>query len=103
MLDYSLSIGNEQKGHRPAVVISNPNNFVPLNGMIAVAPITKTVKDGFPSHVRLDDTVKTTGAVLLEHLKWVDIKNRPYKYLENMSEENFQECVKVEKALLFPE
>lgn len=102
-LNFSPVKGNEQDGFRPALVISNPaNSGIGINGMVAVVPIT-TTKKGFPTHVELDETSITEGSVLLEHLKWVDLKSREFQYVEDLSEEKFKECIKKAKILLFGE
>ncbi len=101
-LNFSPSKGHEQKGYRPAIIISNPNTKLPLNNMVAVAPITNTQK-GFPTHVNLDNFCSTTGVIMLEHLRWIDLGNRPYSYVEEVSDETLKSCFKISKILLFDE
>ena len=63
-LDFDPQAGHEQRGRRPALVVSN-NLFNRVSSLTMVCPITHTDK-GHPFHIRLDDTTKTDGVVLCE-------------------------------------
>ena len=56
LVDFSPIKGHEQKGFRPAVIISN-NSFNQFTKMVIVCPITSNTKD-FPTHYSLKDTKK---------------------------------------------
>ena len=56
-LDFDPQAGHEQRGRRPALVVSN-NLFNRVSSLTMVCPITHTDK-GHPFHIRLDDTTKT--------------------------------------------
>lgn len=102
-MDFSPTKGHEQTGTRPALVISNPNRLVPLNGMVFVAPISNS-KKGFPTHVDIDnEQLKTTGCILLEHCRWVDLGHRDFSVIEALDEETFEKVIKITKALIFGE
>lgn len=79
-VNFSPKSGHEQAGNRPAVVISNDffNNIAKL---AIVCPITNTDKS-FPLHVRLDSRTKTTGVVLCEHVRSLDLSSRAYETIE---------------------
>ena len=82
MLDFSPTIGHEQHGYRPGVVVSN--NFVlTKTNMVYIAPITNTVRN-FPLHVRLDERTQTTGAVLCEQVKAIDLHARKFTLIERL-------------------
>lgn len=83
--------GYEQKGFRPAVIISN-NPFNQFTKMAIVCPITSNTKD-FPTHYRLQDTKKINGSVLCEHIRSIDYEIRNLKYVEKMSERDFTNVV----------
>jgi len=51
-IDLSPTVGHEQSGYRPAVVVSN-NFVISKTNVVYVAPITKTKRD-FPLHIALD-------------------------------------------------
>ena len=76
------TVGHEQAGYRPALVVSN-NEYNRRTGMAIVCPITNT-NNHFPLHVALDDRTKTTGCVLCEHVRTLDIESRGYRFVENL-------------------
>lgn len=83
-LDLSPTKGHEQKGKRPAIVISN--NIFNINTKMAVmCPITSNTKD-FPTHYVLEDTKKIKGAVLCEHIRSIDYETRNIIFVEKASD-----------------
>ena len=87
-LDFNPTKGHEQSGFRPAVVISN-NVFNENTKMVMVCPITSNEKE-FPTHYCLEDTKKIKGSVLCEHVRSVDYEKRDVKFIEKMSDEDFE-------------
>jgi mRNA interferase MazF len=75
-LDFDPQTGHEQKGRRPALVISN-KTFNKFSKLVIVCPITNTDKN-HPFHVKLDNRTKTTGAVLCDQARTLDISARRY-------------------------
>ena len=73
-LDFNPTKGHEQKGFRPAIVISN-NTFNKHTGMSIVCPITSNTKH-FPTHYELEDTKKVKGSVLCEHIRSINYEKR---------------------------
>ncbi len=71
-LDFNPQTGHEQKGRRPAYVASN-RDFYDLTNLAIVCPITGTVK-GFPLHVMLDKQTKTSGVIMCEQVKSLDLE-----------------------------
>ena len=90
-LDFDPQSGHEQAGYRPAVVISN-DFFNAKTNLTIVCPITNTKKP-FPLHVVLDDSTKTTGVVLCEQLKAVDLGSRQYVFVEKMPNDLLNEII----------
>lgn len=86
-LDFNPTIGHEQKGFRPAVVISN-NIFNINTKMVMVCPITSNKKE-FPTHYKLEDTKKVHGAVLCEHIRSIDYEIRNLNFVEKLSNNDF--------------
>ena len=81
-IDFEPQSGSEQKGSRPALVISNIF-FNEKTKLAIVCPITNTDKN-FPLHVKLDERTITTGVILCEHIMSLDINSRTYKYIETV-------------------
>ena len=84
-LDLSPTAGHEQSGYRPAVVVSN-NVALTKTNMVYVAPITNTVRH-FPLHVALDNRTSTTGEILCEQVKAVDLNARKYSLIEHLPDD----------------
>jgi len=85
LLNFNPQSGHEQKGNRPAFVASN-RVFNNLTNLALVCPITKT-KRGFPLHVALGKEMKTTGYIMCEQIKSLDLKARKAQYLEKAPED----------------
>jgi mRNA interferase MazF len=92
-LDFDPQVGHEQKGRRPALVISNEtfNNF---SKMAIVCPITNTNKD-HPFHVKLDGRTKITGVILSDQVKTVDISARNYEFIEKVPDDILLEVIDI--------
>ena len=82
IVDFDPQLGHEQKGRRPALVISN-ELFNKYSEMAIVCPITNTDKN-HPLHVKLNKKTKTTGVILCDQIKTMDIKVRNFKFLEDI-------------------
>jgi len=84
-LDFDPQIGYEQKGRRPALVVSNEtfNNFSKL---AIVCPVTNTDKK-HPFHIKLDSRTKTRGVILCDQERTLDINARNYEYIEKIPED----------------
>ena len=85
LLDFDPQSGHEQKGRRPALVISN-ELFNKYSEMAIVCPITNTDKN-HPLHIKLNEKTKTTGVILCDQIKTMDIKVRNFKFLESIPED----------------
>lgn len=66
--------GHEQKGRRPALVISH-DLFNKHTGLAIVCPITHTDR-AHPFHVPITDQSKVTGFVMAEQVKSIDFRAR---------------------------
>ena len=76
-LSFDPQSGHEQRGHRPALVVSN-DLFNRHTGMCIACPITNTDR-GFPFHIPLPDGFAVTGFVMVEQVKSVDFRSRGAK------------------------
>ncbi|MBD5137219.1 MAG: hypothetical protein HDT39_14915 [Lachnospiraceae bacterium] len=74
--------GNSQVIRIPKVVISNEQFFIRTKFAV-VCPITNT-SNKFPLHILLDNRTKTTGVILTEHMKCLDIISRNIQFVEKM-------------------
>ncbi len=87
-LDFDPTKGHEQKGFRPAIVISN-EVFNKNTKMVILCPITSNEKE-FPTHYLLLDSKKVKGSVLCEHIRSIDYEARNLKFVEKASNEDFE-------------
>lgn len=77
---FDPTVGHEQAGYRPAVVISN-EDFQQFTHLVRVMPISNR-KEPFPLHIPLDGRTKTTGSIFTEQMKTIDPIGRKAKYVE---------------------
>ncbi|MDR1781027.1 MAG: type II toxin-antitoxin system PemK/MazF family toxin [Tannerella sp.] len=78
-VDFEPQVGFEQRGRRPALVVSN-DSFNRMSKLAVVCPITNRDKH-HPFHVRLN-SVKTSGVILCDQVRTMDIVARNYEYIE---------------------
>lgn len=79
-LDFNPQSGHEQAGRRPALIVSNDRFFLRTK-MALVCPVTNT-DNHFPLHIPLDDRTNTTGVILCEHIKCLDVVSRNIQFAE---------------------
>lgn len=77
--------GLEQAGYRPALVVSN-DFFNKKTQLTIVCPITNT-NNHFPLHVPLDERTSTTGVILCEHIRTLDLNSRPHSVIESLPQD----------------
>lgn len=92
-IDFNPQSGHEQAGSRPAVVISN-DFFNEKAKLAIVCPITNT-DNNFPLHIRLDSRTKTTGVILCEHVKSLDVNSRKYKVIESLPKDILENVINI--------
>lgn len=92
-LDFNPQKGHEQSGYRPAVVLSN-NFFNQKTNLTIVCPITNT-NNKFPLHIPLDERTQTTGVILCEHIKALDLTSRQYKIIEKLPKDLLELAVNI--------
>ena len=92
-LEFDPQTGHEQKGRRPALVVSN-DAFNRYTNIAMVCPITKTNR-GFPLHIPLDERTKTTGLIMCEQVKSLDVHARKALYNEKAPADIMEEVVDV--------
>src|SRR3954452_20221491 len=82
-LSFDPQSGHEQKGRRPALVISN-DLFNRHTGLAIVCPITNTERQ-FPFHVALPGESRVAALVMVEQVKTVDFRARRARLIETIS------------------
>ncbi|MFM9047834.1 MAG: endoribonuclease MazF [Cyanobium sp.] len=82
-LEFTPQAGSEQRGRRPALVLS-PKSYNGKVGLALVCPLTSKIK-GYPFEVKLPDGCAVSGVVLSDQLKSLDWRSRNVKFIERIS------------------
>jgi len=80
IMNFDPQTGYEQQGRRPALVVSN-NTYNRHCKMALVCPITNTDKD-HAFHIRLDGRTQSTGVVLCDQIRSLDVTARKAVFKE---------------------
>ena len=97
-LDFNPGSGHEQKGKRPAVVVS-PKEYNEKVGLGLFCPITSKIK-GYPFEVRIVNA-KISGVVLADQIKSLDWKARGAEYIAKVTPEEMDEITNKFSVLIF--
>jgi mRNA interferase MazF len=73
-IDFSPQAGVEQRGRRPAIVLTTLA-YHRRSRLAVVCPITSKAK-GWPMEVALPDGLSVSGVVLVDHVKSIDREAR---------------------------
>ena len=92
-LTFDPESGHEQKGRRPALVISN-YLFNKNTGLAIVCPITNTNRQ-IPFHLTVPSSSKLTGYVMVDQIKSVDFRARKAKFIETAPKELLDDVLEV--------
>ena len=90
-LNFDPQSGHEQKGRRPALVVSN-DLFNRVNSLTMVCPITHTDR-ALPFHLRLNGTTKTDGVILCDQVRMLDLTSRNAAFVEKAPRDIIAEAV----------
>ena len=101
VLTFDPQTGHEQKGRRPAIIVSN-TLFNQHTGLAIVCPITNTDRS-FPFHVKVPKSSSLSGFIMVEQVKSVDYKQRKIKFIEKASVETLNEVLGILDACIYQE
>jgi mRNA interferase MazF len=90
--------GHEQKGRRPALVVSN-DLFNRHTGLAMVCPITHTDRH-FPFHVGIQGHPSVTGFVMVEQVKSIDFRARDAKPIAKASPDLLEQVLSILEACI---
>ncbi|NCS98654.1 hypothetical protein GW764_00525 [Candidatus Parcubacteria bacterium] len=96
-VEFNPTKGHEQSGYRPAIVIT-PYENNSVTGLAVVCPITSKVKK-YIFEVAFNST-EISGAILVDQLRSIDIKNRKIKFIEKASNKTIADTVGKALALI---
>jgi mRNA interferase MazF len=91
--------GHEQKGRRPALVVSN-TLFNEKTGLAIVCPLT-TADRSYPFHLAVTDNPRVKGFVMVEQVKSVDYRARQAKAIGTASDDLLDEVLSILDACIY--
>lgn len=98
-LDFDPQSGHEQKGRRPALVISK-DAFNKATGMAMCCPVTNTDRK-VPFHVPVAGRTSLTGFVMCEQVKSLDFRARNMRLVERAPQELLEDVLAIIDASVF--
>jgi mRNA interferase MazF len=96
-IDFNPTVGHEQRGRRPAVVVST-DVFNNKTGLAYVCPITSTEKN-YPYRIKLSEP-NLQGFVMVEQLKSVDWSGRNAEYICKLSGDVLISVINCTRAIM---
>jgi len=91
-LDFDPKKGREQKGHRPALVISH-FKYNKAFGLAIVLPIT-TKEKGFAIEVKLPENCSVKGVILTNQIQTIDWLERNIAYETQVNGDTLEAVLK---------
>ncbi len=98
-LDFDPQSGHEQRGRRPALVVSN-DLFNRHTGLCIACPITNTRRE-YPFHAPIPEGRGVTGFVMVEQVKSIDFRARNGKRIGRAPEQVLQETLSLLDACIY--
>lgn len=98
-VDFDPQSGHEQKGRRPALVVSN-DLFNKATGLCIACPVTNTRRD-YPFHVSIPEGFDVTGVVMVEQIKSLDFQARAVKRIGPAPEPVLEEVLSILDACVY--
>ncbi len=98
-LDFTPQVGREQRGKRPAIVLSH-DSYNTKVGLGVFCPITNKGK-GYPFEVKIPNGLGVTGVVLSDQVKSLDWRHRNASLICTLPDEVLDEVLAKVEALLF--
>ncbi|MFM8716045.1 MAG: type II toxin-antitoxin system PemK/MazF family toxin [Spartobacteria bacterium] len=98
-MDFDPQTGHEQKGRRPALVVSK-EAFNKGTGMAICCPITHTDRR-MPFHVSIAGRTSLTGLVMCEQVKSLDFRSRGMKLIEQAPRDVLEDVLSIIDASVF--
>ena len=98
-LTFDPQSGHEQRGRRPALVVSN-HLFNRHTGLCIACPITNTRRD-YPFHVAIPASEGVTGFIMVEQVKSIDFRSRKARRLGKASAEILEEVLSILDACIY--
>jgi mRNA interferase MazF len=99
VVTFDPQSGHEQKGRRPALVVSN-DLFNKRTGLVIVCPLTTTDRR-YPFHVPVTGNPHITGFVMVEQIKSIDYQARKIKLIDKASDDVLDVVLSILDACIY--
>ncbi|HEX9941056.1 MAG TPA: type II toxin-antitoxin system PemK/MazF family toxin [Thermoanaerobaculia bacterium] len=99
VLTFDPQAGHEQRGRRPALVVSN-DLFNKHTGLCIACPITNTRRD-YPFHVPIPEGQAVTGFVMVEQVKSIDFRSRRATRIGRAPTQVLEEALSILDACIY--
>lgn len=97
-IDFDPQVGREQRGRRPALVLS-PKKYNAKSALALICPVTSKAK-GYPFEVALPEGLEVGGVILADQLRSLDYQGRSARFISRLPMEKCQEVIGRAQALL---
>lgn len=97
-ITFDPQSGHEQKGRRPALVLSH-FLFNKHTNLAIVCPLT-TADRQIPFHLAVPKSLKLTGFVMVEQIKSIDYKARQAKFIQKAPSELIEDALSILDACM---
>lgn len=97
-LDFTPQSGHEQRGRRPAVVIS-PKAYNAKTNLALFCPITSKVKV-YPFEVSVQSESRINGVILSDQIKSLDWKTRNVEFIDCLDAETMDDLIAKVRSLI---
>jgi mRNA interferase MazF len=98
-ITFDPQSGHEQKGRRPALVVSN-TLFNEQTGLAMVCPLTATDRR-YPFHVAVENYPHITGFIMVEQVKSIDYQARKTMFIGKASNEVLDMVLSILDACIY--
>lgn len=99
VLDFDPQAGHEQKGRRPALVLSK-KIFNEKTGFAYVCPITSKKHD-YPFHSEIPEGHPVHGYIMVDQARSLDYKHRKAHFLCKCPQKVFDEILALFEPIIF--
>ena len=98
LIDFDPTLGREQAGYRPALVISR-TKYNEKRNFAVICPITSNIKL-LNFRVALDERTQTQGDVVCEQVRTIDLLVRKHKIIEPLPKDLLKRVLEAVSVIL---
>jgi mRNA interferase MazF len=98
-LDFDPQTGYEQRGRRPALIVSNNDANRFLDPMAIVCPVT-SIDKRYPTRIKLDDRTKLNGFIMCEQMRAFDLIAGNAEFIEKLPSDLMHEVVDIVYSMI---